>query len=400
MKTNLIYFYIYRIISRSYFHLPVLFVYFYIKDIPLLQIELLLAVYGFMLIISSKWNVLLGQRLKKKYVIALGEIIKAIGLVCFLFSSNILILIVGQILSGIGYSLAVGTDASLLRSLFSNEMSEQYKKVESSSNSFMFISFLLSGILGSIIFQWNAEYVFYFSIGANIIATLSIILITEKNIDEAPMKINQRINKDIHSQIVPENIFWKNYYALARGFSQAVFVGFLPYLFFITIKVNFYYFGMILSLFTITGFFSARFIIKLSKKIDKRKLAFGTVFMATLSIILFSFSENYFISIIAISLLGFSSGGVRPLTFSNLNTTEMSDNQRSLFFSSIEKLYGFWNVFLLIGGGILFYLTNFKNIMLLFAAIYVISSIFIFKKYEISPSGYATNKKMNSEVLK
>lgn len=395
MNNNLLFFYIYRIISRSYFHLPILFVYFYLKNIPILQIELLLAIYGFMLIISAKWNAFLAKRIKQKHVIAIGEFIKAIGLACFISSSNLLILIIGQVLSGIGYSLTAGTDAGLLRNLFSNQNSDSYKKVESSSNSYMFISFLLSGIIGSVIFNWNTEYVFYFSIGANIIAMLSILFIKEtKELTTSKSKVHG-IEEDFESldvQIPVENLFWKNYYALSRAFSQAIFVGFLPYLFFITIKVNFYYFGLILSLFTLTGFFSARFIIRISKKVDKKKLAIGTLTISLLSIMLFSFSKGYLISIIAISLLGFSSGGVRPLSFSNLDTSKMNNNQRNLFFSSIEKLYGFWNVSLLIGGGLLFYVVDFQKIMLFFVAVYLIISIFIFKKYGSSTSVYTKTK--------
>lgn len=378
---NLIFFYLYRICSRSYFHLPVLFVYFYIQEISILKIELLLAIYGAMLIFTGKWNALFAKIMSPKSMIACGELIKALGLTCFIFTTNIWILIIGQILSGIGYGVTAGTDASLLREIFNNKRTDAYKKVEATSNSYMFISFLLSGIIGSMIFNYNHQGVFYFSIFANIVSIISILLVpnhqeyrNSQNANVSEPVTPLQINKEKPS---PSNLFWKNYYALSRAFSQAIFVGFLPYLFFIQTTVNFYFFGIVLSLFTLGGFISARFIIKLSKTFGTNVVSTLTIILSIISISLFSISESSIVNILAISLLGISNGGVRPLTLSNLDTSNMDSKQRSSFFSSMEKQYGILNMFILILGGLLFTILEFRMIMLIFATIYTIGFIWI-----------------------
>ena len=173
-KTNILLFYTYRIFSRLYFHLAVLFVYFYINDIDFFYIELLLAIYGITLMISSQWKSKLFSHLSERTIISLGEIIKAVGLLCFTFEPHMAVLVIAQILSGVGYSLTAGTDSSLLKKMLPEEEKNSYKLIESSSNSYMFLSLLLAGIIGSILFKLNPHYVFYSSIGSNIICLISI----------------------------------------------------------------------------------------------------------------------------------------------------------------------------------------------------------------------------------
>ncbi|KPC97210.1 hypothetical protein LR69_04577 [Geobacillus sp. BCO2] len=141
MRRNLLFFYMYRIFSRLYFHLAVLFLYFYLNNIDILHIELLLAIYGITLMVSSQWSSKLTKYISEKYIIAIGELVKATGLLFFTFELHFYTLVIAQILSGIGYSLTAGTDSSLLRHILLNEDSSKYKKVESSSNSYMLSRF-------------------------------------------------------------------------------------------------------------------------------------------------------------------------------------------------------------------------------------------------------------------
>ncbi|MCB2355034.1 hypothetical protein [Clostridium estertheticum] len=54
--------------------------------------------------------------IKRKYTIMIGEGIKALGLICLINGNDFTILIIGQILSGLGYSFTAGTDSILLKS--------------------------------------------------------------------------------------------------------------------------------------------------------------------------------------------------------------------------------------------------------------------------------------------
>src|SRR5699024_184752 len=378
MKRNIYFFYMYRLSSRLYFHLAVLFVYFYINHIEIMRIELLLAVYGVMLIVSSKWNARLTTFMSEIHIIALGELTKAVGLLFLTMNFNFWLLFIGQVLSGIGYSLTAGTDSSLLRTLLSENDPVKYKKIESSSNSIMFIAFLFAGITGSILFMFNEKSVFYLSMTANLLAIISILNIRipcEKESDKSNKQtVSENEVENYHSISNNYSIerFWIIYYALSRAFPLAIFVGFLPYFLFVNIDISLYFFGLIISLFTFSGFLAARILPTLINKFDFKVVTIITMSLSIISILLLGLIENVYISIIVVSLLGLSSGGIRPLVMTQLKTEKLKAHERISLFSSMEKLYGFCNAFLLMAGGILFNLIGFDYLMILFSFLYTI----------------------------
>lgn len=380
-KRNILLFYTYRICSRLYFHLAVLFVYFYINDIDFVYIQLLLALYGITLMISSQWKNKLFANLSEKRILLLGEFIKALGLVIFTLEANMMNLIVAQVLSGIGYSLTAGTDSKLLKNTLSEKDDQLYKSIESSSNSYMFLSFLFAGIVGSILFTFNPHYVFYGSICATIICFISV----------ASLKLNHQDSQD--KQTVKQHIqqndektnhfdkFWIHYYAVSRAFPLAIFVGFLPYFLFVTVDINLYFFGLVLSLFTLSGSMAARFMVRINNKWGYKRIMSATVLLTIVSMILLSVVSNVWLSIVVVTLLGFASGGVRPLTVSTLSSENPSSTKQASLFASMEKLYGFWNAVLLIMGGILFDRLGFNGVMVLFTVLFGLLILFFYKKY-------------------
>lgn len=382
-KTNIFLFYTYRIFSRLYFHLAVLFVYFYINDINFFYIELLLAIYGITLMISSQWKSKLFSHLTERTIISLGEAIKAVGLLCFTFEPHMAVLVIAQILSGVGYSLTAGTDSSLLKKMLPEEEKNLYKSIESSSNSYMFVSFLLAGIIGSILFKLNPHYVFYSSIGSNIICLISIggLRLRGQAAQDQP-----KVQTDVQtseSEINQFDKFWIHYYAVSRAFPLAIFVGFLPYLLFVKVNINLYFFGIVLSLFTLSGSLAARFIVRINKQIGYKRIMTVTVLLTAVSMILLSMVSTVYMSIVVVTLLGFASGGVRPLTVSTLSSEISNSKKQNYIFSSMEKLYGFWNASLLIIGGILFNYLGFSGIMVLFTVVYIVLILVFYKKFNM-----------------
>ncbi|MCB2357763.1 hypothetical protein [Clostridium estertheticum] len=80
----------------------------------------MLAIYGLVLMIAPKLIGGIKNVIKRKYTIMICEGIKALGLICFINGNGFTILIIGQILSDLGYSFTAGTDSILLKSLFQN----------------------------------------------------------------------------------------------------------------------------------------------------------------------------------------------------------------------------------------------------------------------------------------
>jgi len=358
-------FYVYRIVSRMYFHLSVLFVFFFMMDLPVWEIELLLAVYAVTLMVTSKLNAVMLAAMPHKYVIAIGELIKAAGLAALISSEHLSILILGQVLSGLGYSLAQGTDSSLLRTIVTDP--ESYKKAESGSSSYTFASFLLSGIIGSVIFNYSAEYAFWCSMCANAVAIIAVLLIKEPAHAKSPG--SSAAAKPIETSTQK---FWKLYYALTRAFAMATFVGFLPYYFFVSVKVNLNLFGLVLSLFTLLGFIAARFILKTGARYGYFKVAAISAILSACSLLLFGSSAHIAIGVAALAVLGLASGGVRPLAVSNLNLGNLAPADRTAILSSMERYFGFANALLLIIGGAALQWIGFQWLMLASAVIYVI----------------------------
>ncbi|MDT3427395.1 MFS family permease [Paenibacillus forsythiae] len=386
MTASVRFFYLYRFASRLYFHLPVLFIYFYNLGLPLWEIELLLAVYGVVIMVTSNINARLLGHFRHRTVIALAELVKALGLILLLSGHHFPVLLAGQIVSGFGYSLSAGTDSSLLRHLIAEPQS--YKRAESGSNSYMFLSVLISGVVGSILFHIHSTYAFTGSVLSNLLAVLFVLLIRETRSPdvtrESPSASSAIENAPAHSGkpvFTNEQKYWMSYYAFSRAFALAPFVGFLPFYFYKKENLSLYMFGFVLSLFTLFGFFASRYVVRWgqSKSPDfLSRLSFAASF---LSLTVFGLSQNITTGIVAIILLGLASGCIRPLTMSNLNQTEMTPKQRTTLLSTMERQYGLYNaLLLLIGGWALGYL-GFRWFMLLLAIAYALILLSIRRAY-------------------
>ncbi|AHV95154.1 MFS transporter [Paenibacillus sabinae] len=377
---NVACFYIYRIVSRLYFHLPILFVYFYLQHLSLPIIELLLAVYGLVVMLTAKWNVKLMALMRQTKVIAIGEGLKGIGLLLLVSDTHMGVLLLGQIACGLGYSLAAGTDSSLLRSLFSEQDQKRYQKTESSSASYMFLSVLLAGIAGSMFFGSNIKLPFYLSIASNVLSLAVILLI--RNPGHTAQGVLSVADKSRDGQkepaaaleLTPGQRYWKRYYALIRAFTLAPFVGFIPFLLYRRLEIGLFYFGLVLSLFTLLGFISARYAVRVGVKIGENRLVIATTLLSVLSMIVVGLSQHIGSAAVAIALMGLASGGARPLAAGQLNGSGMRPAERTAVLSSMERMYGFWNALLLIAGGFVLQEFGLRILMFGLAAAFFLAS--------------------------
>ena len=375
---KIINFYIYRILSRMYFHLPVLFVFFYSEKIEIFKIELLLAAYAVTISIFGKVRLYIMKYFKYKYIISVGEVLKACGLLIIIIKPSFNMFLIGQIITGIGFSFATGTESMLLKKIYPNSLNSEYSKIESSSISYMFISTLFAGIIGSIIFTFNSSGVFILSAITSVLAAIFILFLAET---PQPSLLNKnKKNKQTKDLIELNNYnisFWIYNYALTRAFNLSLFIGFLPYYYFIELQINIYFFGLILGFFNIFAFISARYITRWSEKSNSNLIVIMPIALSFLSMLIFSISEDIYISLIAISLMGLSSGGVRPLTISKLNSqSSMHPN----VFAEMEKKFSYWNTTLLILGGLIISIWSFSLLMIIFSFLYLSLLILLFLK--------------------
>ena len=78
----------YRIISRCYFHLPVLLLYFWTIDMGMYRIIFLLALYGLTSTFSSGIPGWLLRFLSSRQTVIAGELMKALGMALMLWSTR------------------------------------------------------------------------------------------------------------------------------------------------------------------------------------------------------------------------------------------------------------------------------------------------------------------------
>jgi hypothetical protein len=236
----------------------------------------------------------------------------------------------------------------------------------------MFVSTFVAGSIGSILFDYEDHWPFYSSILMNIIAIICILLIKGDNRPE-PKKSEGSHTKE-KFVLEPDQAFWINFYAVSRAFTLAPFVGYLPF-FFIMLQVDPYLFGPVLGLFSIGAFFSARYSNNLLSALGFKLSMLILTGSMLLSMLLFAFFDiftSYFlVGLVAISLLGIGTGGVRPLSTTNLNLTKLNAQQRTMVFSLMERRFGILNALMLISGSWFLINLGFQPLMLAFASLYV-----------------------------
>lgn len=374
-------FVLYRVTSRLYFHLPVLFLHLYTSEIGFGNVIVLLALYGLVTMVTSGLGTALMPYLRQKNIIALGELMKAAGLVLILLGTRVgatdfWTVMLAQVVGGCGFSLAMSTDAGLLRTITSAGPADAFARIQARSQSLMFIATLVAGSVGGILFAYEAHWPF---LAALLVALASAALIFM--IDEpAPTGRRPAPGAPVPAPVLDrDQLFWTRFYALSRAFTLAPFVGFLPF-YFIMIGVDPFLFGAVLGLFTLSGFGAALYTGAFLKRFGINALMAATVASMLGAMLLFGASEvladagiDYFpVGLLAIGLLGLGSGGVRPVTMGNLDMSNLTPPQRTTLLATMERNFGIYNGILLLVGGYVLVAFSYQTLMLLLAAVYLL----------------------------
>lgn len=383
MRTDLNIFVLYRITSRMYFHLPVLFLLLYISEIDLYNIIVLLAVYGMTTIISANLSTYLMRYMRLKVIVALGESLKAVGLLLIIMGTRVgnidfFPILLGQIVGGCGFSLALSTDSNLLKTLAVGFPANTFGDIQARSQSLMFIATLFAGFLGGLLFAYEAHWPFYASFFVALIAALMILNIKEEFVPITSGSTNSQSREALI--LDKDQLFWMRFYSLSRTFTLGPFIGFLTF-YFIMIQVDTYLFGVVLGLFTLSGFVSAFYSGKFLKHFSMRALIicmiscmFGSMLLFGMSDTLSDIGIDYFpVGLLALTLIGLGSGGVRPIAMGNIDMSKLSQQQRTMVLSAMERNFGIYNGILLLVGGVLLIQFGFQSLMLILAVVYLLT---------------------------
>lgn len=359
IMSNVEIFIYYRVISRLYFHLPVIFLIFWSLRIDYISIMLITATYGLssnlaMIIIKYISNIF-----TPKIIIIIGELLKALGLFLVFLGIypgdvSLTSIIVGQIFGGIGFSISLSADSGLIKQI-TKEKPNDFLRIQSKTQSLMFMATLIAGFIGGVLFQYNISWPLIAGIFVSIISIVFINLINSENdIDN-----NKSYQNDYLEKISKDTKKWIYYYAAFRAFALAPFVGLLP-LFFSIRNLDPYLFGFVLGLFTLGGFIFSLYGFKVINNINEKYLFLIISLMISISFSLFILDEyfltmgynSFILSLFGIFILGLSSGAIRPVIVPRINIDNLNKVEQIMVFSYMEKLFGYLNAVFLVFIGI------------------------------------------------
>ncbi|MFF9274647.1 hypothetical protein [Streptomyces griseosporeus] len=305
----------YRVLSRSYFHLTILFVFLYDRGLSLPTVELTLAVYGAALALAGPVTKPLAARLSLTGAVATGEWLKAAGLVLLALPGGLPVAVAGQIIAALGFSLASGTDSALLAEVCRRDGADA-RAWEGRSGSLTFAAALVAGVLGAILYQASHTAPFYLSAAMSALAALTAPLVGRGLDAPAKPAATTGAAADGPRAKGPEYaaaLRWSAYYTVVRAFVLALFIGFLPYLLYLRLHVSLPVFGLVLGSYTLSGYFTARYGRAAVDRFGARATATASASLAGAGLLILLWQPNTAGAAVATLALGAGVGAVRPV---------------------------------------------------------------------------------------
>lgn len=361
-------FYAYRFISRFYMYLPILAIIFVrAMNLSYFACGVILAVHGLSILLLKAPTAWIPRRFSQKGTLILGEICKSLGVLCLAISNGaIAILVLGQVFSGLGFSLTSSTEATLLQQVLEERgAGASFRGLLSKSQSYIFVSVLISGVIGSVLAVNSLLLPLYLSIPASLLAACCIAFLQVKpQTVSTPVEQSKEVRpwREI-GQALPIELF----YAINRAAILTIFVLVLPLLLFTSSNVNLAFFGLILSCFSLPGFLLGNYLERLSKLVGEATLWVAVPITLLLCIAL-SLVHVDVLLVIVPALAGIAIALVRPLTMAKMSSVAQQHRAEVISFS--EMLFGLFNaIFLLIVAYLLKYSID--------TALYIIAGILL-----------------------
>lgn len=359
---------LYRIFSRAYFHLPFLVIYLFKLGFELITIEIIMGVYGLAVFVYTKLPIDMKPPayLSCRCTLLLSEGLKCIGLFLIVITQSFAGICVAQLLLGVGYGISAGGDTRLI-----NYHIDDGGKFQARSNSLMFASLLIAGLIGSVLFNIDIRLPFVASALADIFTGIVCVILPK---EPGKIQISENSQKKVKLTIQEKNIVC--IYSLTRGIILTFFTGFLPYHLFIDINIPIYGFIAILTGYTLLGNISSNFIATKMK----HTYAVKVMNICLCASILMYFSDNLIMIILATVLLGLTSGATRPICLNELRNVGCD---MTAILNLMESIYSVINLVLLVTGGILYQCYGFRgmlSLLLLIFILYIILNVYFMKR--------------------
>jgi MFS family permease len=363
----------YRILSRSYFHLPVLWVWLAIEQgISVWGVAVLLAAYSGTLSFGAPLAQRLQRRLPPGRSLVFGELTKALGLLIVVLAGDVVAAVaLGQVVGGLGYSLGQGPDSVLLRSLYGDGEDEAaaYGQMESRSMSWVFAAVLVAGVAGGVLYDAAPASPFVASVAVTLLAAVAAVRLTglarqaDAGVDVAPAAKAAGTDGAGPAggaptpapgvRLTADERRWALYYASVRGLAVAAFVALLPMVFFLGLEVEVALFGLVLGSFSVMAWLSGRYGTRVLAPVRPGLIPPVSVVALGAAFALFAVAGSLPLALVGMAVLGTVNGVVRPMAMSRINAVPgRSRAERGRVVGTMERLYGVLNASAVLVAGI------------------------------------------------
>ncbi|PPF25534.1 hypothetical protein C5C34_01600 [Rathayibacter rathayi] len=342
---------VYRIVSRAYFHLPVVAVFLLARGYPILAVALLLALYAVVAALADGPLSPLTRRLSSSGALVVGEGVKALGLVVIVLDADPVAVVVSQLLAGCGFALTAGRDAALASSL---RAGADARRQETAVQSGMFLASFGAGVIGAASLALWDRLPFLLSALVSC-GALAVVLLARLPLG-AQVSAGGR-KHTARPAVLPAAVrFWSLYYSVNRAVLLAAYTFVVPLLLFQELRLTLPAFGVVLGLYTLAGLAAAR----LSPLIAGTPLVFRLTALTQVIGLALTALGVLGALIAGLALLGIAGGFVRPATMIALAPAMngFDDGARVTVMRGLERNQGILQAVLLVSAGVLIPLTG------------------------------------------
>lgn len=378
----------YRIVSRLYFHLSILYVFLLHVEHSYAAIAVVLASYGFAMTVATPLCRPVLARLGLSASLATGELLKAVGLAALAVGAHWLpVAIAAQLVNAAGFSLAATADPAAAQRLVARDV-EALGRLQSSTQSFMFLAVLVSGVSGGLLFLLDPVLPLVAGAGAAVAATGLAFVVGRAAAgtdgaasaaeSQSPASAPSPAGSATWVRLLPAERTWVTYYVLTRGFMLGAFVGLLPYLLFVVIGVGVVGLVACLGAFSLAAFVAARYVAAILNRLGPQMFALATGATLVAAFGVFALAPSLWLTVVAMALMGAASGGVRPATMARLAAVAKQARGGGVPTSVVARMetaFGVCNALLILVGGLLIAYASFETALLTALAAYVATQL-------------------------
>jgi len=344
----------YRIVSRAYFHLPLVAVFLLMNGYQPLQIAFMLALYGVVAALADLGLGWLKGRLTLAGSLVVGESIKVVGLLLMVVDVQWGFVAASQILSGVGFSLTAGVDGALASSLRGRETAAAQ---ESRTQMGMFLISFAAAVLGAFaLLVWDRLPFLLSALAA--LVSMGLVLAARLPLRDSRERTAVPRSRGRGPGVDAKTRFWAMYYSLNRALLLSSYTFLIPLLLFGAYRISIVLFGVLMGIYTLLGLVAAR----LSPRLAGKPVLFVFSSVGLVLGIALLLGDGAVFAACALAALGISGGFVRPATMISLTPAleRVDADQRVRILRGLERNQGLLQAVLLLASGVS--LTMFSSI--------------------------------------